>query len=206
VRGFRSGLTYSNVMATIAVFVALGGGAYAVSVPRNSVGAKQLKNRAVSSAKIKHGAITTRKVRDRSLLARDFKPKQLPALGGAHASDLAPPPAPGGVVVQETTLTLDRPGRVHVLATLRDMFLTCRDTACFSRWGVYVDGRPVPDTGVRLEAPPGNSDGFSFYTVFGLTASELSAGAHAVRLARLDSGSIDSVGQLGAQLEALAVG
>ena len=39
----RSRLTYANAMSTIAVFVALGGGAYAVSVPRNSVGPEQLK-------------------------------------------------------------------------------------------------------------------------------------------------------------------
>jgi hypothetical protein len=32
----RSRLTYANAMSTIAVFVALGGGAYAVSVPRSS--------------------------------------------------------------------------------------------------------------------------------------------------------------------------
>jgi hypothetical protein len=44
----RSRLTYANVMATVAVFFALGGGAYAVSLKRNSVGAKQLKTNAVT--------------------------------------------------------------------------------------------------------------------------------------------------------------
>jgi hypothetical protein len=43
----REKLTYANVMATIAVFIALGGGAYAVSLDRNSVGSKQLKPGAV---------------------------------------------------------------------------------------------------------------------------------------------------------------
>lgn len=43
----RSRLTYANVMATIAVFLALGGGAYAVALKRNSVGSKQIKPDAV---------------------------------------------------------------------------------------------------------------------------------------------------------------
>ncbi len=41
----RSRLTYANVVATIALFVALGGGAYAVlKLPKNSVKSKQIKN------------------------------------------------------------------------------------------------------------------------------------------------------------------
>jgi Collagen triple helix repeat (20 copies) len=49
----RAKFTYSNVMATIAVFIALGGGAYAaVKLPASSVGPKQLKNRAVTPRKV----------------------------------------------------------------------------------------------------------------------------------------------------------
>src|SRR6476619_5860210 len=52
-------LTYANVMATIAVFVALGGGAYAAThLPPKSVGTKQLKKNAVTSATIRNGTIT----------------------------------------------------------------------------------------------------------------------------------------------------
>jgi hypothetical protein len=66
----RSGLTYANVTATIALFVALGGGAYAaVKLPSNSVGSDQLKANAVSSSKVKNGA----------LLAKDFKSGELPS-------------------------------------------------------------------------------------------------------------------------------
>ena len=67
---FRSGLTYSNVIATFALFLALGGGAYAAfKLPKNSVGSKQIKK----------GAVNSSKVRNRSLLAADFKAGQLPA-------------------------------------------------------------------------------------------------------------------------------
>ncbi len=51
-------LSYANVMATTAVFIALGGGAYAATaLPKNSVGATQLRNDAVTSAKVKNGSL-----------------------------------------------------------------------------------------------------------------------------------------------------
>lgn len=59
----RAKLTYANVMATIAVFIALGGAGYAaVKLPKNSVGTKQIKNNAVTAAKIKPGAVTGSKI------------------------------------------------------------------------------------------------------------------------------------------------
>ncbi len=46
-------LTYANVMATLALFVALGGGAIAATqLRKNSVGTRQLKNGAVTEAKL----------------------------------------------------------------------------------------------------------------------------------------------------------
>lgn len=53
----RRHLTYANIMATLAVFIALGGVSYAaVSLPANSVGSNQIKNKAVSLKKISIGA------------------------------------------------------------------------------------------------------------------------------------------------------
>src|SRR4051812_47383895 len=52
-------LTYANVMSTLAVFIVLGGGAYAATkLPRNSVGTKQIKNGAVTKAKLAKGLST----------------------------------------------------------------------------------------------------------------------------------------------------
>jgi hypothetical protein len=77
-----SRLTYANVMSTIAVFLALAGGVYAaVTLPANSVGAKQIKANAISSPKVK----------DHSLLARDFATGQLPT--GARGATGAQGPA-----------------------------------------------------------------------------------------------------------------
>ena len=75
----RSHLSFSNVVVLIALFVALGGGAYALTLPKNSVGPKQLKRNAVTGPKIKNGAVVSSKVKDSSLLAIDFKAGQLPA-------------------------------------------------------------------------------------------------------------------------------
>ncbi len=50
-------------MATIAVFLALGGGTYAAThLGKNSIGTKQLKNSAVSEAKIADGAVSQSKI------------------------------------------------------------------------------------------------------------------------------------------------
>ena len=52
-------LTYANVMATVAVFLALGGGAMAATnLGKNSVGTKQLKKNSVTGAKVKRGTLT----------------------------------------------------------------------------------------------------------------------------------------------------
>jgi hypothetical protein len=50
----RRHVTYSTVMATVAVFIALGGISYAtIKLPANSVGTKQLRAKAVTLKKIK---------------------------------------------------------------------------------------------------------------------------------------------------------
>jgi hypothetical protein len=64
----RPKLTYANVMATIAVFIALGGASYAaINLPKNSVSAKQIKKNAVTTAKIKKEAVTGAKVKKGTL-------------------------------------------------------------------------------------------------------------------------------------------
>ena len=87
----RAHVTFANVVSLAALFVALSGGAYALTVPRNSVGSAQLKRNAVTRSKIKRGAITSSLVKDGALLARDFKPEQLPA--GRKGDAGAPGPA-----------------------------------------------------------------------------------------------------------------
>jgi hypothetical protein len=76
----RIRLTYANVLASVALFVALGGSSYAaVALPKNSVGAAQLQTKAVTGAKLRSNVVTGAKVKDGSLMAADFKAGQLPA-------------------------------------------------------------------------------------------------------------------------------
>jgi hypothetical protein len=65
----RPKLNYANVIATIALFIALGGAAIAAGLPKNSVGAKQIKRGAVNAAKLKRGAVTAGKLAPRAVVA-----------------------------------------------------------------------------------------------------------------------------------------
>jgi hypothetical protein len=65
----RPKLTYANVIATIALFVALGGAAVAAGLPKNSVGTKQLKRGAVTTADLRRGAVTAGKLAPGAVVA-----------------------------------------------------------------------------------------------------------------------------------------
>jgi hypothetical protein len=190
-------------MATIAVFIALGGGAYAVTVPRNSVGPKQLKKSAVTGAKVKRGAITSAKIKDQSIGASDVS-KSLFSGGVFARADDTDPAAAAGVTVRQAKITIAREGRIRVFATLRDPFVVCGDSPCSAHWGVYVDGKPVPDSGLFLDAGPDDGNGVSYHALFGETATPLPAGSHTVTLGRADSAGMQSVGELYGQLVATA--
>ncbi len=84
----RSSLSYANVMATIAVFVSLGGASYAaLNLPANSVGPRQ----------IREGAVGGSEVRDRSLALTELKRSAVSSLQGQKGDPGAPglPGVPG---------------------------------------------------------------------------------------------------------------
>ena len=171
--GFRRHLTYSNVMATIAVFAVLGGGAYAATkIPKNSVGARQLKKNAVTTAKLKNGAVTSAKVKKGSLLASNFKSGQLPrgatgptgatgATGGAAVTVAAhgggeDPPALFGpttnIVMASAPISLPRESDVVITGSMGDKQVECSVDGCQGPGG--TDSTIV---GLYLEFP--NSTG-----------------------------------------------
>jgi len=57
----RKHLNPALILSIVAVFIALGGGAYA-AISANSVGTKQLKNNAVTAKKLKKNAVTLKKI------------------------------------------------------------------------------------------------------------------------------------------------
>ncbi len=73
-RRLRDHLSFSNVIAMLALFIALGGTSYAaLNLPRNSVGATQ----------IRAGAVGSSEVRDRSIALKDVSRSARNSLRGA---------------------------------------------------------------------------------------------------------------------------
>ncbi len=73
----RGHLSFANVVSVLALFIALGGGAYAAVLANNSVTSKTIKN----------GAVKSQDVKDHGLAAKDIKVGGLPdATSGAQKS------------------------------------------------------------------------------------------------------------------------
>jgi hypothetical protein len=89
-RRIRSKLSYANVMATLAVFIALGGTTYAVTAPPpNSVGSKQLRRHAVTNSKIAPGAVSGSRVKPNALTGAEINENALGQVPSSHLADHA---------------------------------------------------------------------------------------------------------------------
>jgi len=82
-------IRYSNIMATLAVFIALGGTSYAaIALERNSVKSRHIGAGQVRKSDLGRNAVASAQVRDGSLRAADFKPGELPAgPAGQHGAN-----------------------------------------------------------------------------------------------------------------------
>ena len=95
----RPRLSYANVVATLALIIAVGGASAfaATQLAKNSVGAKQLKKNAVTTAKVKKEAITAAKVRKGTLTGKQINAGTLgtvPTAQTALTADTADAVAP----------------------------------------------------------------------------------------------------------------
>jgi hypothetical protein len=147
-RRIRARLTYANVVATLALFAALGGGAYAAAtLPRNSVGARQIRKHAVTPKKL--STATRRYIARRAKGATgaqgpkgdtgDRGPQGLPGADGAtgsalltgHGTGLTSVPAAGTISGRVSPSGLSKivnpPGLVASLSPAR--VLVVRDVA-----------------------------------------------------------------------------
>jgi hypothetical protein len=195
VNRLRPHLTYANVIATLALFLALGGGAYAaIKLPKNSVGAKQIKKNAVRSAEIKGNAVGSGKVKNRSLRANDFKAGQLPrgpqgpqgfrgpvgpTYGSSHGGTGTPAqakPYDRPVVASALKYTFKTParGRLLVAATNKTMSVDCSGGGAAYIF-VTLDGTAIP--GTQKESTTGTP--YVTSAVTGLVA----AGTHTLAVA-----------------------
>jgi len=89
------------VISLLALFVALGGSAYAATgLSKNSVGTKQLKNNAVTGPKIKNGAVTAAKINTKGLTVPNALHASTAdsATNATQATSAAPSGAAGGAL------------------------------------------------------------------------------------------------------------
>ena len=184
----------NNVVAYLALVVALGGTSYAaVTLPKDSVTAKQIKSGAVRGAEVKDG----------SLGSADFARGQLPTglAGPAGTPGSTGPAGPVGPTwardfgqvpeaVQPAdlevlaTFTTPSAGRLHVYhdggLLLDGTCLTAEGGA--PKLGLYLDGVPIQGTflyGKSIEVSP--------YTVRGVSGP-VAAGEHVLAAAGLCAG------------------
>ena len=83
-RRLRTTATYSNVMATVAVFIALGGVSYAVAT--GSIDTREIKNNTIRGIDVRNGAVQ----------AADLAPGALPPRGATGAAGATGPAGTNG--------------------------------------------------------------------------------------------------------------
>ena len=87
----RPRLTYANVVATVALFVAVSGASAfaATQLAKNSVGSRQLKSKSVTTGKIAPGSVNGSKVVNNSLTGADINLKALGSVPSANSATSA---------------------------------------------------------------------------------------------------------------------
>jgi hypothetical protein len=200
--GIRQQFTYANVVATLALAIALGMGTAwaAAKLGKNSVGTKQLK----------HDAVISKKVKDGSLLGVDFAAGQLPKgatgaqgpqgeqgiqgiqgiQGPAGPTFAAQKDVDDPVAGQEGTFfgqpfTLPSAGRVLAMLDSPDLSASC--SAGNPYIGLYIDGNAVPNT--KRTITSGTTKAVS---LFGLTGP-LTAGVHGIAIGVVCPGGANTI-------------
>src|SRR3954451_2014635 len=114
---FLSKLTYANVMSTVAVVLAVGGGATAIamSLPKNSVKSKQIAKGAVTTKKIAKDAVTGDQVKESTL-------GKVPSAGHADSADTATKAASADSATVATSLAGLNTSEVGKTKTLPGQF------------------------------------------------------------------------------------
>jgi hypothetical protein len=101
----------NNVLGITALFIALGAGAYAAGLPKNSVKSKQIKAGAVKNAELADASVTSTKVEDGSLLRADFAAGlDADTLGGAAPASFKDS-CPSGMTKIANTVCIDSTSR-----------------------------------------------------------------------------------------------
>jgi hypothetical protein len=114
-------LSVANVLSCIALFVALGGAAYAaVKIPPNAIKARNIARQAVTNPKIKREAVTSGKIRNGSVNAVDIGAGQVTngaiATGAVTAKKIAKKAVTNRTLAEES-VTIGKLGKESVDAS-----------------------------------------------------------------------------------------
>lgn len=83
----RKHVSYANVTATLALFIALGGTSYAATqLASNSVGSAQIRKSAVGPSELRSKSVSSRTIRDRTIQTRDLSVSTTEALRGTQGT------------------------------------------------------------------------------------------------------------------------
>jgi hypothetical protein len=127
-RGLRNRLSYANIIATLALFLALGGTSYAVL----RVGSRDVVDNTLRSRDIHDNTVRSRDIRNRAIRAQDVRRAAL-----------------GGQVINESSLdtvpTAANAGRVGG-ATAQDLRVKCPG-GTLSKAGLCIETSARPPTG-----------------------------------------------------------
>jgi hypothetical protein len=155
-------LSYANVMATLALFVALGGSSYAaVKLSKGSVRSSHIARNAVTSSKVKDGSLKPADfVRGSAALAGTPGPKGEPGLAGPAGAPGPAGPAgeparvtvvsspqsgtySGGTESAVVSVDVPRDGRLALFARGRSRLECTKLSNCFAAFQITLDGAPV---------------------------------------------------------------
>lgn len=125
-------LTYAKVMATLALFVALGGGAWAAGIGANSIGAREIAKNAVGTSELKNNDATGKDIKESSL-------GQVPSAGKV-----------GGLAVRKFNVRQTSPTAAEPILDLAGLHIqmscgpgnltatTTKDDSSIFVWGIYT--------------------------------------------------------------------
>lgn len=179
----RSRLTYSNVVATLALVLALGGGTvYAASkIGKDTVTSKSIKKGAVKSSDLAKNAVSGKKVKDGSLEAGDLAAGVIPQLKANVIGSSSAGPVTGlttatfvPLPLSGTTSFTPEQGDVTAIAAQARFSIATTNAAneCSPAVRLLVDGKPSsvfvgPEDGENSTTLV-KSDGRDAYGPYGL--------------------------------------
>ena len=154
----RGGLSYANVMSTVAVCAALGGGAAwaatkigANDIAKNAVRAKHIKTNQVIPRHLRPGAVQTTKMADGAVTTA----KLADLAGGQIGAGVASNSNFAGMTPQEAVhsdeITIERAGRLLVLASLTAIVNCNGPDPCGRTYGLFVKPAGSAGDGVQAE-------------------------------------------------------